>query len=77
MRFFWWDSIWVWILNVIIFFCELVCFIIVFIFFCNKEMFIVKVVNREISFLLLFGLILGFLIFLLYIGRLIDIMCKI
>ncbi|CAH3126777.1 unnamed protein product, partial [Pocillopora meandrina] len=69
MRFLRWDSTWAWILNVTILFCESACFITVLIFLRNKETPIVKAANREISFLLLFGLILGFLIPLLYIGR--------
>lgn len=77
MRFLRWDSTWAWILNVTILFCESACLITVLIFLRNKETPIVKAANREISFLLLFGLILGFLIPLLYIGRPTDTMCKI
>ncbi|XP_022800475.1 metabotropic glutamate receptor 3-like [Stylophora pistillata] len=77
IRFLRWDSSWAWIVNVTILLCELTCLITVVIFLHNKETPIVKAANREISFLLLFGLMSGFLIPLLYIGRPTDTMCKI
>lgn len=77
IRFFYWGSVWVRVLSGIMIFCELVCVVIVSVFFCYKEIFIVKVVNREISFLLFFGLMIGFLVFFVYIGKLINNNCKI
>ncbi|PFX19359.1 Metabotropic glutamate receptor 4 [Stylophora pistillata] len=68
IRFLRWDSSWAWIVNVTILLCELTCLITVVIFLHNKETPIVKAANREISFLLLFGLMSGFLIPLLYIA---------
>lgn len=75
-RFLRWESSWAWVLTGTVILCELACFITVGIFFRHKETPIVKAANREISFLLLFGLMMGFLIPLAYIGKPTDSGCK-
>ena len=75
-RFLRWDSAWAWVLNITILLCELTCVITVIIFLRHKETPIVKAANREISFLLLFGLMAGFSIPLAFIGRPTDTTCK-
>ena len=76
MTFLRWNSTWAWVLIATIFLCETVCFVTVIIFLSYKETPIVKAANREISFLLLFALLVGFLIPLTYIGRPTDRRCK-
>lgn len=76
-RFLRWGSAWAWVLSGTIFLCELACAITVGIFLRHKETPIVKAANREISFLLLFGLMMGFLVPLAYIGKPTDSSCKI
>ncbi|KAL9968369.1 hypothetical protein ACROYT_G026735 [Oculina patagonica] len=75
-RFLRWDSSWAWVLTGTVILCELACFTTVGIFLRHKETPIVKAANREISFLLLFGLMMGFLIPLAYIGKPTDSGCK-
>lgn len=75
-RFLGWNSTWAWVLSGTIFLCELACVITLIIFLRHKETPIVKAANREMSFLLLFGLIVGFLIPLAYIGKPTDGSCK-
>ena len=72
-----WESAWAWSLIGTIILCESLCVFTVVVFLRYKETPIVKAANREISFLLLFGLLAGFLIPLAYIGRPTDINCKI
>ena len=75
-RFLRWDSAWAWVLSGTVILCELACFFTVGIFLRHKETPIVKAANREISFLLLFGLMMGFLIPLANIGKPTNSGCK-
>ena len=77
MTFLRWNSTWAWVLIATTCLCETVCFVTIIIFLHYKETPIVKAANREISFLLLFGLLAGFLVPLAYIGRPTDRGCKI
>ena len=76
MNFLSWESVWAWVLIATMILCELACTFTVFIFLRYKKTPIVKAANREISFLLLFGLFVGFLIPFAYIGRPTDRGCK-
>ena len=72
-----WDSAWAWVLIGTMILCEFACVLTVGVFLRHKETPIVKAANREISFLLLFGLITGFLVPFAYIGKPTDTSCKI
>ena len=76
-RFLRWDSAWAWVLSGTMILCELACVITVGVFLRHKETPIVKAANREISFLLLFGLMMGFLVPFAYIGKPTNSLCKI
>lgn len=77
MTFLRWHSAWAWVLITTTCVCETLCFVTIVIFLRYKETPVVKAANREISFLLLFGLLVGFLVPLAYIGRPTDRGCKI
>lgn len=76
MTFLRWKTTWAWVLVATTVLCETICFVTVIIFFRYRETPIVKAANREISFLLLFALLVGFLIPLAYIGRPTGRSCK-
>ena len=71
-----WESWWAWVVIATVILCETTCIVTVIIFLHYKETPIVKAANREISFLLLFGLLAGFLIPLAYVGKPTDRGCK-
>lgn len=76
-RFLRWDSAWAWVLSGTMILCELTCLFTVGVFYRHKETPIVKAANREISFLLLFGLMMGFLLPFAYIGKPTNSRCNI
>lgn len=76
-RFLRWDSVWAWVLSGTTILCVLACVFTAGVFLRHKETPIVKAANREISFLLLFGLMIGFLVPFAYIGKPTDTSCKI
>ena len=77
IRFLRWDSVWARVLSGTMILCELACVVTAAVFLRYKETPIVKAANREISFLLLFGLMIGFLVPFAYIGKPTNSNCKI
>ena len=71
-----WDSAWARVLSGTMILCELACVVTVGVFLGYKETPIVKAANREISFLLLFGLMIGFSVPFAYIGKPTNSNCK-
>ena len=76
-RFLRWDRAWAWVLSGTIILCELACVVTAGVFLRHKDTPIVKAANREMSFLLLFGLMIGFLVPFAYIGKPTNTSCKI
>lgn len=76
-RFLHWGSVWARVLSGTMILCELACVVTASVFLRYKETPIVKAANREISFLLLFGLMIGFLVPFAYIGKPTNSNCKI
>ena len=71
-----WESTWARVLSGTMILCELACVVTAGVFFRHKETPIVKAANREISFLLLFGLMIGFSVPLAYVGKPTNSNCK-